>query len=217
MRGGLGLVASVAGLLGVTLQLGYSPGAHALEANARKAIALPESRAELAAAGLAAKAVHADLLERQRAVREIAADVLLLDLELYGHRELDRVHELCQEGRKVIVFSVLDAGAAAFLAKHESGDYCVEVIKDVAAGRLTVTPSMAGAMHADDRRSSRPTSARRCCCGSSRCRRPRGPSGWGSPSRRCVRTSCGPAPSTPPWAGTPRPRTRCWPAPSKTG
>ncbi|RBQ22140.1 DNA-binding response regulator [Spongiactinospora rosea] len=84
------------------------------------------------------------------------ADVLLLDLALHRERVVDRVHELCADGRRVIAFSVhsdppvvravLDAGAAAFLAKSEGGEDCLRVIRDVAEGRPCVTPSMAEAM-----------------------------------------------------------------------
>ncbi|MFI0416857.1 response regulator [Spongiactinospora sp. 9N601] len=90
-----------------------------------------------------------------------SADVLLLDLELDGVMITDRVAGLCADGRRVIVFSghrepdtvltVLDAGAAAFIAKHESADHCVETIVAVARDRPYVTPSMAHALIADDR------------------------------------------------------------------
>jgi two-component system nitrate/nitrite response regulator NarL len=89
------------------------------------------------------------------------ADVFLLDLELNGVMVVDRVADLCADGRRVIVFSghrdpdtvlaVLDAGAAAFIAKHESADHCVETIVAVATDRPYVTPTMAHALIADAR------------------------------------------------------------------
>jgi len=89
------------------------------------------------------------------------ADVLLLDLELHGRLVVDRVAELCADGRRVIVYSahddpaiilaVQDAGASAFLAKHESRAHCVETIVTVAADRPYVTPAMARAIISDER------------------------------------------------------------------
>ncbi|GAA5069967.1 DNA-binding NarL/FixJ family response regulator [Thermocatellispora tengchongensis] len=89
------------------------------------------------------------------------ADVLLLDLELDGVMIIDRVAELCAGGRRVVVFSghrepetvlrVLDAGASAFLAKHESAEHCVDTIVAVATDRPYVTPTMARALISDDR------------------------------------------------------------------
>nr|MDT0660056.1 response regulator transcription factor [Micromonospora sp. DSM 115978] len=88
------------------------------------------------------------------------ADVLLLDLELNGVFVTDQVAELCADGRRVIVYSnhddpktimtVTEAGAANFLAKHESGEHCVETIIAVAADRPYVTPSVAGALLAEE-------------------------------------------------------------------
>lgn len=89
------------------------------------------------------------------------ADVLLLDLNLHGAIVLDRIAELSADGRRVVVFShdteeatvlaVLDAGARAYLAKHEAADHFVDTVLAVAADRPYVTPSVAGAMWADDR------------------------------------------------------------------
>jgi DNA-binding NarL/FixJ family response regulator len=86
------------------------------------------------------------------------ADVLLLDLNLHGHRILDRVGQLAAAGHRVIVFSqfsepetvlaVIDAGAA-FLAKDEGGEHCVKTIVAAAADRPYVPPSVAGAIVAD--------------------------------------------------------------------
>ncbi|RBQ21241.1 hypothetical protein DP939_00465 [Spongiactinospora rosea] len=58
------------------LQLGYSAGAHALEGDARTAVALSEARAAVITRTRTAEAVHADRLERQAAVREIATELL---------------------------------------------------------------------------------------------------------------------------------------------
>lgn len=89
------------------------------------------------------------------------ADVLLLDLELGDRLITDRIPELCAAGRKVVVFSahdsqeviraVLDAGAAEFLAKHESRDHCVDVIVAVAQDRAYPPPTVAGVILADSR------------------------------------------------------------------
>jgi len=88
-------------------------------------------------------------------------DVLLLDLTLYGVRVDDRIGELARAGHRVIVFSqdtepatilaALDAGALAYVAKQEAREHCVETIVTVAADQPYVTPSVAGAMVADDR------------------------------------------------------------------
>ncbi|HTF11549.1 MAG TPA: response regulator transcription factor [Asanoa sp.] len=100
------------------------------------------------------------------AVRTAArADVILLDLRLHGRMVIDEVGELSAAGQRVVVYSehhepstilaVLDAGAVAFLAKHEGRDHCVETVLAAAADRPYVPPSLAGAM-VGDRRSSRP-------------------------------------------------------------
>ncbi|MEV4533510.1 response regulator transcription factor [Asanoa sp. NPDC049518] len=93
------------------------------------------------------------------------ADVILLDLRLHGRMAIDKVSELSAAGQRVVVYSehheastilaVLDAGAVAFLAKHEGRDHCVETVLAAAADRPYVPPSLAGAM-VGDRRSSRP-------------------------------------------------------------
>ncbi|SER41187.1 response regulator transcription factor [Actinokineospora terrae] len=84
------------------------------------------------------------------------ADVLLLDLQLGDTVVVDRVAQLCTEGRRVVVYSamddpgtiltVLEAGASAFLSKHEAGSHCVDTIVAVATDRPYVTPSVAGAL-----------------------------------------------------------------------
>jgi two-component system nitrate/nitrite response regulator NarL len=87
------------------------------------------------------------------------ADVVVLDLEL-GNREsgkemvTPRVAGLCAEGFRVVVFSmhveplivqtVLQAGASAFLDKQTEEDQFVDTIVAVAQDRPFVTPSMAG-------------------------------------------------------------------------
>ncbi len=88
-------------------------------------------------------------------------DVLLLDLTLHGVRVADRIGELARAGHRVVVFSqdtepdtiltALDAGAMAYVTKQEAGEHCVETIVTVAADQPYVTPSLAGAMVADDR------------------------------------------------------------------
>jgi two-component system nitrate/nitrite response regulator NarL len=93
------------------------------------------------------------------------ADVILLDLRLHGRMVVDEVSELSAAGQRVVVYSehhepntilaVLDAGAVAFLAKHEGRDHCVETVLAAAADRPYVPPSLAGAM-VGDRRSNRP-------------------------------------------------------------
>ncbi|MEV0719122.1 response regulator transcription factor [Asanoa sp. NPDC050611] len=94
------------------------------------------------------------------------ADVILLDLRLHGRMVVDKVSELSAAGQRVVVYSehhesstilaVLDAGAVAFLAKHEGRDHCVDTVLAAAADRPYVPPSLAGAM-VGDRRSTRPS------------------------------------------------------------
>lgn len=71
----------------------------------------------------------------------------------------DRIADLCDNGHRVIVFSnhhdndiinaVLEAGAASFLPKHESGEHCIKTIVEVATDRPYVTPTVAGALLAN--------------------------------------------------------------------
>ncbi|MDF5755997.1 response regulator transcription factor [Spongiactinospora sp. TRM90649] len=113
----------------------------------------PEQRVRLVAGG--------DTIEAVLSGPGATADVLLLDLELNGVMITDRVAGLCADGRRVVVFSghrepetvlsVLDAGASAFIAKHESADHCVETIVAVAGDLPYVTPTMAHALIADAR------------------------------------------------------------------
>ncbi|MEV1174342.1 response regulator [Nonomuraea sp. NPDC049784] len=94
-------------------------------------------------------------------VHGVAADVLLLDLNLNGTMVVDRVAELCASGQRVIVFSeheepetvraVLDAGASAFIGKgRATRESCLETILEVAADRPTVTLPMAQAIATDE-------------------------------------------------------------------
>ncbi|MFI6762585.1 response regulator [Micromonospora sp. NPDC050417] len=93
------------------------------------------------------------------------ADVILLDLRLHGHLVIDKVAELGAAGRRVVVYSehteadiilsVLDAGAVAFLAKHEGREHCVTTVLAAASDRGYVPPALAGAI-VGDRRSGRP-------------------------------------------------------------
>ncbi|MEV4756126.1 response regulator transcription factor [Micromonospora sp. NPDC049559] len=95
-----------------------------------------------------------------------APDVVLLDLRLRGHLAIDKVAELSTAGQRVVVYSehteaetilaVLDAGAVAFLAKHEGREHCVATVLAAAADRPYVPPALAGAI-VGDRRSDRPT------------------------------------------------------------
>lgn len=87
-----------------------------------------------------------------------SADVLVLDLGLFGESVVERVAELAV-GRKVVVFSadtteetiraVLDAGSSAYLTKHEGAEHFIETVVAAAADRPYVTPSVAKAILAD--------------------------------------------------------------------
>ncbi|HEY3008858.1 MAG TPA: response regulator transcription factor [Micromonosporaceae bacterium] len=118
----------------------------------------PEGRIHLVAAG--------DAVDDVLAGAGRGADVLLLDLNLHGTMVTDRIAELAAAGRRVVVFSqntdetvilaALEAGACAYLAKHEGREHFVDTIVAVAEDRPYVTPSVAGAMWADAR-TARPT------------------------------------------------------------
>ncbi|MGE5827300.1 MAG: response regulator [Micromonosporaceae bacterium] len=92
------------------------------------------------------------------------ADVLVLDLGLFGQTVVGRVGELAA-GRRVVAFSaetadetiraVLDAGACAYLTKNEGSEHFMEVVMAAAQDRPYVTPSLAKAM-LDDRSPGRP-------------------------------------------------------------
>ncbi|KKK05532.1 response regulator transcription factor [Micromonospora sp. HK10] len=89
------------------------------------------------------------------------ADVVLLDLRLHGRMVLDKLAELSAAGWRVVVYSehgdpetmlaALDAGAAAFLAKHEGREHCVATVLAAATDRPYVPPTLAGAMVGDPR------------------------------------------------------------------
>ncbi|MEV0806192.1 response regulator transcription factor [Micromonospora sp. NPDC050200] len=89
------------------------------------------------------------------------ADVVLLDLRLHGRMVIDKLAELCAAARRVVVYSehndpatilaALDAGAAAFLAKHEGREHCVATVLAAASDRPYVPPALAGAMVGDPR------------------------------------------------------------------
>ena len=113
----------------------------------------PERRAEIMAHGSSIEAVLAG------SGRD--ADVVVLDLEL-GDREgggklvTGRVSGLCDDGYRVVVFSVhveplivqtvLTAGASAFLDKRAERRQFIDTIVAVARDLPIVTPSMAGGM-----------------------------------------------------------------------
>ncbi|WP_328343630.1 response regulator transcription factor [Micromonospora sp. NBC_00421] len=89
------------------------------------------------------------------------ADVILLDLRLRGRMVIDKLAELSTAGRRVVVYSehtdpatiltALDAGATAFLAKHEGREHCVATVLAAASDRPYVPPALAGAMVGDPR------------------------------------------------------------------
>jgi len=89
------------------------------------------------------------------------SDVLLVDLYLRDGMVTDRLADLAAAGRRVVVFSqhtdeatilaAMDAGACAYVAKHEAREHCVETIVSVAQDRPYVTPSLAGAIVTDER------------------------------------------------------------------
>ncbi|MFF4894001.1 response regulator transcription factor [Micromonospora chersina] len=89
------------------------------------------------------------------------AQVILLDLRLHGRMVLDKLAELSVAGRRVVVYSehtdpetmlaALDAGAVAFLAKHEGREHCVATVLAAASDRPYVPPALAGAIVGDPR------------------------------------------------------------------
>jgi DNA-binding NarL/FixJ family response regulator len=89
------------------------------------------------------------------------ADVILLDLQLHGRMVIDKLAELSAAGRRVVVYSertdpgimlaALDAGAVAFLAKHEGREHCVATVLAAATDRPYVPPTLAGALVGDPR------------------------------------------------------------------
>jgi DNA-binding NarL/FixJ family response regulator len=102
------------------------------------------------------------ILAAGRSVEEVmagpgaSADVVVLDLELDGVMATDRVAELSDGGYRVIVFSVhvkplvvesvMNAGACAFLDKRTEREQFVDTVVAVAQDSPYVTPSMAGGL-----------------------------------------------------------------------
>lgn len=88
-----------------------------------------------------------------------AADVLVLDLGLFGESVADRIGQLAA-GRRVLAFSaetadetvraVLDAGASAYLTKHEGSEHFIAAVVAVAHDRPYVTPALARVMLGDN-------------------------------------------------------------------
>ncbi len=86
------------------------------------------------------------------------ADVLVLDLGIFGESVVDRIAELAAN-RRVVAFSaditddtiraVLDAGASAYLSKHEGSEHFIAAVVAAARDRPYVTPSVAKAMLGD--------------------------------------------------------------------
>jgi DNA-binding NarL/FixJ family response regulator len=83
------------------------------------------------------------------------AQVLVLDLRLFGESVVGRIRELAVR-RKVVAFSgttsdvviheVLDAGATSYLTKHEGREHFIEAVVAAAADRPYVTQSLAKAI-----------------------------------------------------------------------
>lgn len=86
------------------------------------------------------------------------ADVLVLDLRLFDEWIVDRVAELALD-RRVVAFSattseavireVLDAGASAYVSKHETPERFLDAVVAAAEDRPYVTPSVASALGID--------------------------------------------------------------------
>ncbi len=86
------------------------------------------------------------------------ADVLVLDLGIFGESVVDRIADLAAN-RRVVAFSaditddtiraVLDAGASAYLSKHEGSEHFIAAVVAAATDRPYVTPSVAKAMLGD--------------------------------------------------------------------
>ncbi len=96
-----------------------------------------------------------------RAVPRLAADVVILDLELSGELVTTQIPGLVAAGYRVVAFSghsdpaivmeTLDNGAHAYVSKDEGRDHLVEAVLAAAADRPYVTRSQARAMLADQR------------------------------------------------------------------
>jgi len=91
----------------------------------------------------------------------VAADVVILDLELSGELVTAQIPELVAGGYRVVAFSghtdpaivmdTLDSGAHAYVSKDEGREHLVEAVLAAAADRPYVTRSQARAMLADER------------------------------------------------------------------
>lgn len=98
-------------------------------------------------------------LETLLADGQPSVDVILLDLRSGDRLVIDKVAELSRAGRRVVVYSedtspdtvmsLLEAGAVAFLGKHESRDHFVQSLLAAASDRPYVPPVLAGAIVAD--------------------------------------------------------------------
>jgi two-component system, NarL family, nitrate/nitrite response regulator NarL len=94
-------------------------------------------------------------------VSGIAADVLILDLNLHGKLMIEEIATLAGAGQRIIAFSqftgedvilaVLDGGACAFVSKNEGREHLLDTVAAVAADRPYVTPATAGVMVGDRR------------------------------------------------------------------
>jgi two-component system, NarL family, nitrate/nitrite response regulator NarL len=89
----------------------------------------------------------------------LAADVIVLDLELKEGLAVDAIPGLSAAGRRVVAFSqhrdpelivrVIEAGASAYVTKDEAEEHLVETIVAAAHDRPYVTRSQAKGMLAD--------------------------------------------------------------------
>lgn len=89
------------------------------------------------------------------------ADVVIFDLELVpGRPEFGELRRLVDSGRRVVVYSqhaddataikCIDLGALAYLTKREGPEHLVPAIRAAARGGEYTTPSLSGALIADD-------------------------------------------------------------------
>jgi DNA-binding NarL/FixJ family response regulator len=89
----------------------------------------------------------------------LAADVVILDLELGGRLITGEISRLTGTGQRIVAFSghsdpaimmaVLDAGAHAYIAKDQGRDHLVEAVLAAAGDRPYVTRSQAKTILAD--------------------------------------------------------------------
>ena len=157
------------------------------------------------------------------------ADVLVLDLGIFGESVVDRIADLAAD-RRVVAFSaditddtiraVLDAGASAYLSKHEGSETSSRQWSrrhGTAHMSRRRWPRRCSVTQAHLARGCRPRNSGPCGCGSNCRRSTTSLARWGSRSRRLTSTSAGPGSSTRPWADRCRTRRPWWLAPSKTG